>query len=89
MSIKKKRLLTAGGITAFAVLIIALFLFAVKQRNAYTSGGLGTVQYTTLGTIQEMFSHLIISWQMKKSGLFLCGVQRCWGKRIQTQISAG
>lgn len=54
MSVKKKRLFTAAGITAFAVLIIALFLFTGKQRDAYTSGGLGTVQFTTLGTIQEM-----------------------------------
>lgn len=54
MSIKKKRLLTLAGIIAFAALIIALFLFAVKQRDANTSGGFGTIQYTTLGTIQEM-----------------------------------
>ena len=54
MSIKKKRLLTLAGIIAFAALIIALFLFAVKQRDANTSGDFGTIQYTTLGTIQEM-----------------------------------
>ena len=50
MSIKKKRLLTATGITVFTVLIIVLFLFG----DAYTSGGLGTVQYTTLGTVRKM-----------------------------------
>ena len=54
MSIKKKRLLTLAEIIAFAALIIALFLFAVKQRDANTSGDFGTIQYTTLGTIQEM-----------------------------------
>lgn len=54
MSIKKKRLLTLAGIIAFAALIIALYLFAVKQRDANTSGDFGTIQYTTLGTIQEM-----------------------------------
>ena len=54
MSIKKKRLLTLAGIIAFVALIIALFLFAGKQRDANTSGGFGTIQYTTLGTIREM-----------------------------------
>ena len=35
MSIKKKRLLTLAGIIAFVALIIALFLFAGKQRCKY------------------------------------------------------
>ncbi len=54
MSVKKKRLLVFAGITAFAVMIIVLFLIAGKQRDTDTDGGWGTVQYTTLGTIQEM-----------------------------------
>lgn len=54
MSVKKKRLLAAAGISAFVVLIIVLFLFSIKQRDRDTSGGFGTIQYTTLGTIQEM-----------------------------------
>lgn len=54
MSVKKKCLLIVAGIGAFVVLIIVLFLFSIKQRDADTNGGFGTIQYTTPGTIQEM-----------------------------------
>ena len=89
MSIKKKRLLTLAGIIAFAALIIALFLFAVKQRDANTSGDFGTIQYTTLGTIQEMSSPFTISQRMKMSGLFRLGALRCLGRKIPIPTTAG
>ena len=54
MNTRRKQILTVVGITAFAVLIIVLFLFAIKQRDAYASGDLGSIQHTTLGTIKKM-----------------------------------
>lgn len=54
MNTRRQQILTVVGITAFAVLIIVMFLFAIKQRDAYTSGDLGSIQHTTLGTIKKM-----------------------------------
>lgn len=43
-------------ITIFAasVIIIILFVLSKEQRKANTSGGYGTIQYMTLGTITEI-----------------------------------
>ena len=54
MNTRRQQILTVVGITAFAVLIIVMFLFAIKQRDTYTSGDLGSIQHTTLGTIKKV-----------------------------------